>query len=417
MVLTKRHMVVCALLVAVCTGGLFGSRVARADEAAVQKLIEHLRDEDPFVRLKAAKALGRMGAAARSAIPALKALADDPDEDVRMVAANAIRKIGAGPDPRVAGLVENLGSGDAMVRMQAAKALGQLGPAAREALPALRKLKNDPDEDVRMIAASAIRKIAGDGAAPAEPPPAAPEPAPAAPPAMTPGAVAITSVTSLFCQGYKDVTGLISTPSSRFFLISLKNTSKQPVIATLLELAIRVPGEAARTEPVQGPAAVILPGRTVYHTFDLPIRKESTGFEIKVAEVVAANLDDQALATARRYADLLNRMRVMKARVLTSFGVAVGERFTLHNPDSQPAPGVRLVLLGYTTGGQLTTMQFYHCEEVAPGFSEYVNNPTSKNEPRKGKFSFDGIADARRDVFPDTYRGVVIGVGVQKQEH
>lgn len=79
-----------------------GGPVAVSPE--VQRLINELTSPDELVRLKAAKDLGKLGAAARGGIPALQKLAQDPDEDVRRVAANAIERIqgaaGPGPGPR-----------------------------------------------------------------------------------------------------------------------------------------------------------------------------------------------------------------------------------------------------------------------------------------------------------------------------
>ncbi len=411
---TKQQVMVLAMLVLACAPFALHPIPANADEAALPGLVEQLKNPDPIVRMKAAKELGRMGPTARSTIPALKALANDPDEDVRMVAANAIRKIEAGPDPRVAALVGKLSDDDPFVRMQAAKTLGQLGAAARSALPALRALSADPDEDVRMIAASAVRKI-GPGAAPAAPPrPAAP--VPAAPEKALPSDVVLSAVTSIFCQGYKDVTGIIKTPSFRSFLVEMKNVSPKPLVVTTLEVALTQDREAAGSEVAPGPESVILPGRTIYHTFDLPLRKASIGYEVSIKEVAAVDLDARARARAERNASLLERMRVLKARQITKFGVPVGERFTVQNPDRKPAAGIRVVLLGLDSNGKLTTMQFYYSEEVPSGFSEFVNNPTNEAEPRKGGFVFDGVADANRKVFPDTLKGLVIGVGVRRHE-
>lgn len=65
----------------------------------VQRLIEQLNSSDELVRLKAAKDLGKLGAAARGAIPTLQRLLQDPDEDVRRVAASAIERIQGTPGP------------------------------------------------------------------------------------------------------------------------------------------------------------------------------------------------------------------------------------------------------------------------------------------------------------------------------
>lgn len=58
-----------------------------APDQDIGEFIEALRDVDPFVRATAAFALGRMGPAARDAIPALVEALRDEDEDVRDAAA------------------------------------------------------------------------------------------------------------------------------------------------------------------------------------------------------------------------------------------------------------------------------------------------------------------------------------------
>ncbi len=61
----------------------------------VPLLVGTLKHERPFARIEAADALGRLGAGAASAVPALQAAAKDPDEHVRQAAAEALKKIGS----------------------------------------------------------------------------------------------------------------------------------------------------------------------------------------------------------------------------------------------------------------------------------------------------------------------------------
>jgi HEAT repeat protein len=63
----------------------------------VERLAGLLKDKDENVRVLAAKALGRMGLAAKDALPALKEAAEDKDKDVSCVAKNAIEKIQSAP--------------------------------------------------------------------------------------------------------------------------------------------------------------------------------------------------------------------------------------------------------------------------------------------------------------------------------
>ena len=60
---------------------------------AVLALATALQDSDPATRLRAAHALGKLGADAVGAAPAL--IAASQDEDVRRAAAKALKKIGA----------------------------------------------------------------------------------------------------------------------------------------------------------------------------------------------------------------------------------------------------------------------------------------------------------------------------------
>jgi HEAT repeat protein len=62
--------------------------------AEVNRLAQLLKDPDENVRVLAAKALGKMGADAAPAVPALKEAAEkDKDADVKAVAKSAIEKI------------------------------------------------------------------------------------------------------------------------------------------------------------------------------------------------------------------------------------------------------------------------------------------------------------------------------------
>jgi HEAT repeat protein len=64
------------------------------DKATLGVYIRDLTDADESIRLRAAKSLGKFGAAARAAVPALQAVTrNDTDEDVRRVAGDAITRI------------------------------------------------------------------------------------------------------------------------------------------------------------------------------------------------------------------------------------------------------------------------------------------------------------------------------------
>lgn len=83
----------------------------------------------PYTRVSAAYAVGSMGAAAKTAVPALTA---------------------------------NLKAEQATVRYASALALGEIGPDAASAVPDLRALLDDRNDDVAAIARKAIRAITGE---------------------------------------------------------------------------------------------------------------------------------------------------------------------------------------------------------------------------------------------------------------
>jgi HEAT repeat protein len=95
--------------------------------SCLRALTEALADSDARVRQLAAQAIGAIGPAGATAVPALVRLLDDHDDE---------------------------GS-----RNTACIGLAGIGPAASDALPALRKALNDPSKDVRRFAQLAIDRI------------------------------------------------------------------------------------------------------------------------------------------------------------------------------------------------------------------------------------------------------------------
>jgi hypothetical protein len=93
---------------------------------AVPTLREGLRASVPAVRLRAAAALGKLGADAKEGVPALAAALKDPSAEVRR---------------------------------QAALSLGAIGPAAREAVKALTEVLRDADREARLLAAYALERV------------------------------------------------------------------------------------------------------------------------------------------------------------------------------------------------------------------------------------------------------------------
>lgn len=120
-------------------------------------LQEALKDDKPAVRKQAAIALGDFGAGAKGAVVALRKSLTDPDPSVRWSVAEALGRIGANAAPAVPGLAEALR--DPAIRGIAADALGGIGPGARGAAPLLVDALSDPDADFRWTSAVALTRI------------------------------------------------------------------------------------------------------------------------------------------------------------------------------------------------------------------------------------------------------------------
>jgi HEAT repeat protein len=131
------------------------------DKAALPKLVESLKDADPFVRCEAVEDLGQIGPEARPALTDLRRALDDKDAHVRAFAALAVGRIDKDDKQAVRGLLAALADPSARVRDTAALGLAELAPRAGTAAPALLKaLRSDADKDVRASAAFALGRIA-----------------------------------------------------------------------------------------------------------------------------------------------------------------------------------------------------------------------------------------------------------------
>jgi HEAT repeat protein len=88
-------------------------------------LLEAIGDEDESVRRAAVGALGRLGPAARDAVPAL--ISTLRDDGLRDAAADSLVLIGL---PAVPALLDAVQNGTSSVRWQAAEALTRIGNAS-----------------------------------------------------------------------------------------------------------------------------------------------------------------------------------------------------------------------------------------------------------------------------------------------
>ena len=131
----------------------------------INALISDLQSPDPLVRVRAAPALGDLGAAGIQAIPALLSLTQDETQHplIRVLAAAAVARI----DPAQTGavltvLVSALKSDDSPLVGASADELGALGKHAEPPVPYLFGLLTDDCAAVRSTAAQAIWRITGD---------------------------------------------------------------------------------------------------------------------------------------------------------------------------------------------------------------------------------------------------------------
>jgi HEAT repeat protein len=138
---------------------------AKADATAVAAAVAALGDADPQVKMAAEYAVGKIGPAAKDALPALRQLAGSDDELVKLSSVWAMLQIGTMNDEQLKMALPMLGTALSnqreFVRVEAAMSLGKLGKSAAAALPALEKALQDPSPSVRAAAAEAIKQIKG----------------------------------------------------------------------------------------------------------------------------------------------------------------------------------------------------------------------------------------------------------------
>jgi HEAT repeat protein len=122
-------------------------------------LLGSLRDNDPAVRVLAAKALRSYPVEYVLVAPLLRESAEkDPDPDVKRVAGETLRLLTQAEVDRLVQLLQK--DPDENVRVLAAKALGRMGADAKDAVKALQAAADkDKDADVKAVAKNAIEKI------------------------------------------------------------------------------------------------------------------------------------------------------------------------------------------------------------------------------------------------------------------
>lgn len=135
----------------------------------ISRLVADLADDDPAVRCHGAKALGRAGAAASDAVPALTDGLGDFDPMVRSMCAAALGKVGRAAGPAIPWLVQVLDDPVVPVRFWAADALGRIGDLTAEARAALARTASNEDplaKPARSAARLALSRLDADSGGP-----------------------------------------------------------------------------------------------------------------------------------------------------------------------------------------------------------------------------------------------------------
>jgi hypothetical protein len=144
-----------------------GFQVLRERAApAVSTLIKNLDDPNPTIREVAIDCLGKIGPAAREAIPKILAALQDPSRDIRRSAAMSIMFIPADPAIVVPAIIKFLeaphaedGWGVMEQTFTMAALRGHYLAQAAPALPVLRKMTNNPRSELSLEASSLITLI------------------------------------------------------------------------------------------------------------------------------------------------------------------------------------------------------------------------------------------------------------------
>ena len=122
---------------------------------ATEQFVERLKDQDPFVRVVAARALAALPPAPEITLPIWEKAMKDADATTAHYALDALATLGAPAVPRMVDLLKKHKG----LRVQVVYTLGQMGPAAAPATDALAKLVADEDVNLATEAIIALARI------------------------------------------------------------------------------------------------------------------------------------------------------------------------------------------------------------------------------------------------------------------
>lgn len=387
-------------------------RIQVQADPQLTKLIADLGAPEALNRLLAAKALGDMGNKAAPALPALQKAQNDEDPDVRRVAKNAIEKIKSSGSPKVTRLIEQLGDEDAMVRLAAAKQLGDMGAEAQPAVEALRAAREDPDEVVRMVVKNALKKLEATGQVVVDPG--------GIDLAQTVEKIAIVKTERIFNPPEENSIYFSARGSMRFF-VTAKNNSKQPIRIVLMRVRWFMGSQEIHNDDVDGPHRPLLPGQTSTHTFVLEWdrnckwdHRSKASVEVVLAEPVQLNEADRA--TLQTFQEEVALLKVTNVRPVFSFGVLMGDQFTIQNTGPRIAQGVLIQLQGYDASDDWVQSLLYYAPLVPKGYTHVNNNAGQSSSTTRRKAKLVDCHDAVESPKVKRYKATVLAVGLKENE-
>jgi HEAT repeat protein len=122
-------------------------------------LVTALADTDAFVRLAAARTLGKIGPAqAPLAVPGLTRMLNDPDLDARMAGVEALKHFGPLASPAAPSLAAVLNQGDTEFRLAILQALENIGNLSQPAISEIAETLKSSDVRLRVAGVHLLRK-------------------------------------------------------------------------------------------------------------------------------------------------------------------------------------------------------------------------------------------------------------------
>jgi HEAT repeat protein len=131
----------------------------RQESNEIETLLFSLRDQQSFVRSRAARKLGQLCNVSPEAISCLISLQEDRDSYVRSSVAKALGQLDNNNPEVVSGLLFLLRDENSNVRSHAVASLGQLGNASPEVVSGLLSLREDRSPSVRSSATTVLGQL------------------------------------------------------------------------------------------------------------------------------------------------------------------------------------------------------------------------------------------------------------------